>query len=173
MLPFSLCLLLLTSVVPSSLVTKAQTRPAKSRPRRVKVVPRRSAGKSLPTSGGRVDAKEIESCMAGPEEERPEASLCFSAVDLICPDCKRGKEVSVPQPTYPEVARAAKVSGQVGVKVVIDESGRVVWARVVKGHPLLQLAALRAACRVTFEPYTCRARGVKAVEYILYDFKLP
>ena len=103
---------------------------------------------------------------------RPEASFCFSAADLICPDCKRGKEISAPRPSYPEVARAAKVSGQVMVEVVIDESGKVVWARVIKGHPLLRLAALRAACQRTFEPYTCSGRAVEVVEHLAYDFKL-
>lgn len=124
------------------------------------------------TSDECVDVEETESCVTEPDNERPEASFCFIANDLICADCKRGKELSTPVPSYPVTATAARVSGRVVIEVVIDESGKVVWAVVVKGHPLLRETALRAACQRTFEPYTCSGRGIKVVEHLVYAFNL-
>src|SRR5436305_7218267 len=47
-----------------------------------------------------------------------------------------GKAVSLPQPAYPAIGKAAHASGTVVVQVVIDERGCVVSARAVSGHPL-------------------------------------
>lgn len=61
------------------------------------------------------------------------------------------KALELPQPEYPQKAKAAGVSGIVKVEVVIDiNSGRVVWARVLNGHPLLQEAVRNVMCRVRF-----------------------
>src|SRR5262249_47960519 len=50
-----------------------------------------------------------------------------------------------PEPAYPPLARAAKVTGNVVVEVTIDETGNVTAARAVSGHPLLKDAAVEAA----------------------------
>jgi protein TonB len=47
-------------------------------------------------------------------------------------------------PVYPDLARVARVQGLVVVECTIDTSGRVVDARVITGHPLLQKATLDA-----------------------------
>ena len=47
-------------------------------------------------------------------------------------------------PSYPDLARLARVQGLVVVECTIDPSGRVVDARIITGHPLLQGAALDA-----------------------------
>jgi periplasmic protein TonB len=47
-------------------------------------------------------------------------------------------------PVYPEIARAARVSGIVVVECTIDPSGRVSDVRVLTGHPLLNPAAVEA-----------------------------
>jgi TonB family protein len=63
----------------------------------------------------------------------------------------RAKVLAAVQPCYPKIAKAAKASGAVDVLVVVDEKGHVIWARAVNGHPLLQFAAVRAACKWRFE----------------------
>jgi protein TonB len=55
-------------------------------------------------------------------------------------------------PIYPDIARAARVSGTVVVECTIDPSGRVVEARVVTGHPLLNESALDAVRQWRYEP---------------------
>jgi TonB family protein len=47
-------------------------------------------------------------------------------------------------PIYPDIARAAGVSGMVVLECTIDPTGHVVDARVITGHPLLNAAALDA-----------------------------
>src|SRR5690349_5358954 len=47
-----------------------------------------------------------------------------------------GKAISLPKPTYPAEAKAKGISGIVDVEVVIDEKGRVIWAKAVEGPEL-------------------------------------
>jgi len=55
-----------------------------------------------------------------------------------------------PESAYPPLAKAARVEGDVGVKVLIEIEGRVNAARVVYGHPLLREPAENAALRWRF-----------------------
>ena len=50
-------------------------------------------------------------------------------------------------PVYPEMARITKVEGVVILEAVIDASGSVTSARVLRGHPLLDQSALDAVQR--------------------------
>jgi TonB family protein len=63
-----------------------------------------------------------------------------------------GRAIDLPKPNYPAIAKAAHASGTVTVQVTIDESGKVVSAHAVGGHPLLQQAAVQAAYKATFSP---------------------
>jgi TonB family protein len=54
--------------------------------------------------------------------------------------------------SYTEAARAAKVSGNVVVSVLIDERGEISEAKALSGHELLKLPALRAARQCLFAP---------------------
>lgn len=60
--------------------------------------------------------------------------------------------LNLPRPPYPAIAKAAHATGTVTVQVTIDESGRVISAHAVSGHPLLQQAAVQAAYQAKFPP---------------------
>jgi TonB family protein len=81
-----------------------------------------------------------------------------------------GKAMSLPQPEYPEVARAAGQSGTVAVEVLIDESGSVMGARAISGPPLLQSAAVNAAKEAQFSPTRLQGEPVKVKGVITYNF---
>lgn len=81
-----------------------------------------------------------------------------------------GKAVSLPKPSYPQIARAAKASGTVVVQVTIDESGRVVSASAISGHPLLKAAAVQAAYGARFSPTLLSGQPVKVTGTINYNF---
>ncbi|HEX8708651.1 MAG TPA: TonB family protein [Pyrinomonadaceae bacterium] len=81
-----------------------------------------------------------------------------------------GKAVNLPKPAYPAIARAAHASGTVTVQVTIDESGKVVSARAVSGHPLLQQAAVQAAYGARFSPTQLSGQAVKVTGVITYNF---
>jgi TonB family protein len=81
-----------------------------------------------------------------------------------------GKAISLPRPTYPPVARAARAAGTVTVQVTIDESGKVISARAVGGHPLLQQAAVQAAYGARFSPTQLSGQAVKVTGVLTYNF---
>ena len=81
-----------------------------------------------------------------------------------------GKAVSLPNPSYPEIARAAQVSGSVQVQVTIDEEGNVVEARAVSGHPLLQAASVEAARMAKFSPTRLSGEPVRVNGVVVYNF---
>lgn len=82
-----------------------------------------------------------------------------------------GKASSLPQPAYPAIARAAGAKGSVQVQVTIDESGRVVSASAVSGHPMLRAAAVGAAQRARFSPTLLSGQPVKVTGVITYNFQ--
>lgn len=81
-----------------------------------------------------------------------------------------GKATSLPQPTYPPIARAAHASGTVTVQVLVDEEGKVLTARAVSGHPLLQGAAAAAARQARFTPTKLSGQPVKVSGVVIYNF---
>jgi protein TonB len=81
-----------------------------------------------------------------------------------------GKAISLPKPAYPPAARAVRAAGAVQVQVLIDETGRVVSATPVGGHPLLQAAAKSAAMGARFSPTLLSGQPVKVSGIITYNF---
>jgi TonB family protein len=75
-------------------------------------------------------------------------------------------------PTYPPLAKAARVSGAVVVEVMIDEEGNVTSARAVSGHPLLRDPAVGAAQGWRFKPTKLSGQPVKVVGTITFNFQL-
>lgn len=81
-----------------------------------------------------------------------------------------GKATSLPKPPYPPAARAVRAAGAVSVQVLIDESGSVVSASAVSGHPLLRAAAVQAARGARFSPTMLSGQAVKVSGVITYNF---
>jgi TonB family protein len=80
------------------------------------------------------------------------------------------KALSLPAPAYPPAARAVKAAGTVVVQVTVDESGNVISAHAVSGHPLLQAAAVAAARGAKFSPVKLSGEPVKVNGMITYNF---
>jgi protein TonB len=83
-----------------------------------------------------------------------------------------GKAISKPQPGYPPIAKAARASGAVVVQITVDESGRVVSASAVSGHPLLQQAAVNAVRNWRFSPTMLSGQPVKVTGTVTVNFTL-
>ncbi|MDQ3750394.1 MAG: energy transducer TonB [Acidobacteriota bacterium] len=81
-----------------------------------------------------------------------------------------GKATSLPKPPYPAAARAVRASGAVNVQVTINESGSVVSASAVSGHPLLKQAAEQAARSARFAPTLLSGQPVSVTGVIVYNF---
>ena len=85
----------------------------------------------------------------------------------------RGLAISLPKPNYPPIAKQAGASGPVNVQVLIDETGKVVSAKAVSGHPLLLAAAQQAAYGARFTPTRLGEQAVRVSGVITYNFILP
>jgi TonB family protein len=81
-----------------------------------------------------------------------------------------GKAASLPTPEYPAIARAAHASGDVQVKILIDEGGNVIEAEAVSGHPLLRAAAVSAAREAIFTTTRLQGEPVKVSGVLVYNF---
>lgn len=75
-----------------------------------------------------------------------------------------------PEPQYPSEARAAAISGEVILQVIVDESGQVIRAVVIGNLPLLSEAAVEAAYRARFSPPERAGKAVKVTGIITYQF---
>jgi protein TonB len=78
------------------------------------------------------------------------------------------------QPDYPPLARDAGIEGTVAIKVLVDESGKVIEAQVLQSDvtPAMERAALAAARKCKFRPAKQRTIPVKAQVMIPFQFQL-
>ena len=81
-----------------------------------------------------------------------------------------GKATSLPKPNYPPAAKAVRAGGAVSVQVLISETGSVISASAVSGHPLLRAAAEGAARGARFSPTLLSGQAVKVSGVITYNF---
>lgn len=83
-----------------------------------------------------------------------------------------GKAISKPAPSSPPIAKyATGASGTVTVRVVVGESGRVISASAVSGHPLLRQAAVDAALQARFRPNVISGKPVRYSGDLTYNFR--
>jgi TonB family protein len=83
-----------------------------------------------------------------------------------------GRALDLPKPTYPPEAKAARITGTVVVRLMIDERGRVIRACSISGPPELQAASERAAYRARFTPTVISGVPVKITGIVTYNYKL-
>jgi TonB family protein len=80
------------------------------------------------------------------------------------------KALSLPRPEYPVAAMGAHAEGEVIVQIAVDETGRVVSARPLEGHPLLRDAAVSAARKAVFSPTRLNGEPVVVTGVLSYKF---
>ena len=76
------------------------------------------------------------------------------------------------QPTYPELARLTRIQGVVILEAVIDAAGNVTSARVLRGYPVLDPAALGAVQQWKFKPATLNGEAIPVVMTVTVQFTL-
>jgi protein TonB len=75
-------------------------------------------------------------------------------------------------PAYPEIARAARVAGDVVVEAETDVYGRVVRVRVLRSIPLLDAAAVDAVRQWVYEPMVLNGRPRAVLVNVTVHFEL-
>ena len=76
-------------------------------------------------------------------------------------------------PIYPPMARRMNASGAVQVAITINESGRVIEAKAISGHPALRSAAEEAAKKWVFRPTRVDGKSMKQQDVLTFIFDLP
>lgn len=80
------------------------------------------------------------------------------------------KAVKKPAPVYPPSAKDARIESTVAVSVLIDESGKVVQAQALAGHPAFRWPATEAACRARFHPALINGPPITVSGILTYKF---
>ncbi len=75
-------------------------------------------------------------------------------------------------PVYPPLARASKMAGTVIVEAVIGKDGHVDQAKVLRGQPLLDDAALDAVRKWVYTPTLLNGEPVAVIMTVTVTFRL-
>jgi protein TonB len=76
------------------------------------------------------------------------------------------------QPTYPPLAKAARVQGTVEFTATISKEGNIEHLQLVRGHPLLVEAARQAVLEWKYRPTLLNGQPVEVITDILVNFRL-
>jgi protein TonB len=80
--------------------------------------------------------------------------------------------VSQPRPTYPPLAKQARISGTVRFTAVIGRDGSIQNLTLVSGHPLLVQSATEAVKQWRYKPTLLNGEPVEVVTQIDVNFTL-
>ena len=109
-------------------------------------------------------SRKITTVVVGDNNPPPKAKVSGGVLN--------GKAINLVKPSYPAAGRASGASGKVEVQIVFDETGKVIWARAISGHPDLRQAAEDAAWRTTFSPLRLSGQPVTVGGVLVYNFVL-
>lgn len=75
-------------------------------------------------------------------------------------------------PTYPRIAKQARIQGTVVLEAVITTDGRISELQVLTGHPLLRQAAVSAVSQWRYRPHLLSGKPVEVVTTIEVHFRM-
>lgn len=127
---------------------------------------------SSPAGARAIDRQEVEDPLViKADGDLSEDRMPKPQARLFSDGAANDKVIMIPNATYPDEAKRAGVTGTVAVIVEIDIEGKVVSARPVRGHAMLQASAVEAALKARFSP-TRTNRTSKRSGVISFTFSL-
>jgi protein TonB len=75
-------------------------------------------------------------------------------------------------PTYPPLARQARIQGVVLLQAEISKSGDIENLRLISGHPMLAPAAIEAVKQWKYKPYLLNGEPVEVDTQVQVNFTL-
>jgi len=91
---------------------------------------------------------------------------------LIVSNFGEGSLVYRVQPTYPPLAKQARVQGAVELRAVISKEGTIENLMIVRGHPMLSAAAIEAVRQWRYRPYLLNGEPIEVETEITVNFLL-
>ena len=76
------------------------------------------------------------------------------------------------QPSYPPLARSARIQGTVVLQAIISKDGSIENLRLLSGHPMLAPAAIEAVKQWRYRPYVLNNEPVEVETQITVNFSL-
>jgi protein TonB len=76
------------------------------------------------------------------------------------------------EPVYPDLAKRARVQGVVLLEVTVDETGNVSEINIIRGHPLLNQAAVDAVEQWKYSPTLLNGEPVPVKATVTVTFQL-
>lgn len=76
------------------------------------------------------------------------------------------------QPTYPPLARQARIQGTVVLQAQISKTGEIENLQLVSGHPMLAPAAIEAVKQWKYKPYLLNGEPVSVETTVQVNFSL-
>ncbi|MDZ7638091.1 MAG: energy transducer TonB [Bryobacterales bacterium] len=120
----------------------------------------------------------LESLLTGTEVVAPPPPVEAKPKPKEIIRVRRGGEVveamaiSRPGPAYPELAKRARVQGDVQLNAIIGADGSIRELRVQSGHPLLVRAAVEAVSQWRYRPTMLNGDPVEVITQITVTFRL-
>lgn len=103
-------------------------------------------------AGGSVTGKQEDASIVKADGDRSEERISKPQAKLFLDSGANSQVIMIPNATFPDEAKKAGVTGTVAVMVEIDFEGKVVSARPLRGHAMLQASAVEAALKARFSP---------------------
>jgi TonB family protein len=155
-----------------NLVVAGNNKPALALPAINSAAIRSSAPSTSVLASNNAAPTSVKGTMVDLESEPPVGPTSKPLLKPISGGVLNGRAVTLPAPTYPDVARRMRMDGTVTVEVVVDENGKVISARAMTGPSLLRESAIQAALKARFSATKLSGQPVKVTGVINYRFSL-
>jgi TonB family protein len=91
----------------------------------------------------------------------------------VSPDEAANHVAKAPNPDYPPLAEQARIQGNVILEVWIDETGKTLNIRLVRGHPMLAPAAIEAVRKWKYQPFNLDGKPAIVKTFVMVTFGRP
>jgi periplasmic protein TonB len=84
----------------------------------------------------------------------------------------QGLRIKMVNPTYPQLAKQARIQGQVVLQAEISKEGLIQNLQLISGHPMLAPAAIEAVKQWRYKPYLLNGEPVAVETQVVVNFSL-
>jgi protein TonB len=102
----------------------------------------------------------------------PKVTLAAPQRIRVSQGVTKGLMIHRVEPTYPALAKAARIQGEVVLSAVIDVNGGITNLQLISGHPMLVPSALAAVREWRYKPYLLNGQPVEVETNITVIFSL-
>lgn len=170
--------------IQTDLLSSGQLRTPTKIPKKVEMIKEDEAPPPMPATGGVVGG--VPGGMPGGQVGGVIGSIVSATSNAAVPKfvpvtpqrvrisqgVTRGLLIQKIEPSYPPLARAARVQGEVVLSAVIDAGGQITNLQLVSGHPMLVPAAIAAVKQWRYKPYLLNGQPVEVETTITVIFSL-